>query len=381
MEEVVQRFRVQYEYRVRFTRSVFDPSNEVLREAFPSDGGPHLTLFVLDSGLVEADPTLPRRVERYLSAHRDRLRPAGAAVVIHGGEACKNDPQHLLRLHHELEAGALCRHSFVVAVGGGAVLDLAGFAAATVHRGLRLIRLPSTVLAQNDAGIGVKNGVNSFGKKNFLGTFAPPFAVINDLDLLRTLSERDLRCGMAEAVKVALVRDADFFDQLERDRRLLECFDEGTMERMVIRCARQHLEHISEGGDPFELGSARPLDFGHWTAHRLEEMTGGRVRHGEAVAVGMALDSCYACDQGLITEAQRDRVLRLLADLGFSLFHPELERMDLGSALDRFREHLGGELHITLPRGVGQRLEVHEMDLDRVRRCITWLERRYPPRT
>ena len=381
MEEVVQRFSVEYEYRVQFTRDAFDPTNHVLREAFPAEGAPHLTLLVLDSGLVEADPSLPSRVQSYLSAHEDRLRPAGAAVVVQGGEACKNDQRHLRRLQREMEAGALCRHSFLVVVGGGAVLDLAGFAAATVHRGVRMIRMPSTVLAQNDAGVGVKNGVNAFGKKNFLGTFAPPFAVINDLHLLRTLSERDLRCGAAEAVKVALVRDADFFRELERDRRLLARFDEGTVERAVIRCARQHLEHISEGGDPFELGSARPLDFGHWTAHRLEEMTGGLVRHGEAVAVGMALDSCYACQRGLITEPQRDRVLGLLADLGFSLFYPELARMDLASALDSFREHLGGELNITLPRGLGQRLEVHEMDLELVLGCVSWLERRYPPQT
>lgn len=375
--EVTQRFVVQYEYPVRFTRGVLDPTNSVLQQTFPAaHEDPHLALFVLDSGLVEATPSLLDDLERYVSAYSDRIAIAGPPLVISGGETCKNEPEHLARVCSALESGSLCRHSFVVAVGGGAVLDLVGYAAATVHRGVRLIRMPSTVLAQNDAGVGVKNGVNAYGKKNFLGTFVPPFAVINDLDFLSTLSRRDLLSGIAEAVKVALVRSLDFFEELEQDRDRLACFADPAMEQMIIQCARLHLQHISEGGDPFEMGSARPLDFGHWTAHRLEEMTHGEVRHGEAVAVGMAIDTWYASQQGLLSAEERDRVLSLLSGLGLALYHPELERMDLESALHSFREHLGGELCITLPRGLGQRVEVHQMDLHLIRQCIALLKQR-----
>ncbi len=371
--EFTQRFVVEYEYSVHFTRDALAPASEVLRETLPAAGAPHRCLFVVDSGLAAATPELLQRVEQYAAHNDHRLTLVVPPLVVQGGEACKNDPALLASVRAALEAGGICRHSFVVALGGGAVLDLVGYAAATVHRGVRLIRMPSTVLAQNDAGIGVKNGVNAFGTKNFCGTFAPPFSVINDLDLLRTLPRRDQRAGQAEAVKVALVRSAEFFAELEASSRELAACEEAATEAMVTRCAREHLEHIAGGGDPFELGSARPLDFGHWSAHRLEEMTNGEVRHGEAVAVGMAVDTCYAYERGLLTMEQRDRVLRLLRDLGLDLHHPELERMDLASALDSFRQHLGGALCVTLPRGIGRLVEVSEMDLDLLRRCIAWL--------
>src|SRR6185312_16684743 len=158
---------------------------------------------------------------------------------------------------------------------------------------------PTTVLAQNDAGIGVKNGINAFGAKNMLGTFAAPFAVINDGRFLATLGERDRIAGMAEAVKVALVRDAKFFAWLRAAAPRLAAFDRDAVAQSIRRCAELHLAHIATGGDPFELGNARPLDFGHWAAHKLEVMTDHALRHGEAVALGMALDARYSVEAGL----------------------------------------------------------------------------------
>src|SRR5262249_47001338 len=156
-------------------------------------------------------------------------------------------------------------------------------AAATAHRGIRLVRVPTTTLSQCDSGVGVKNGINAFNKKNFIGTFAPPFAVINDFQLLTTLGPRDKRAGYAEAVKVACVRDAPFFEALEHDARSLDEFEPHAMRRLIRRCAEIHINHIVNGGDPFESGSARPLDFGHWAAHKLEHLSDFRIRHGEAV--------------------------------------------------------------------------------------------------
>ncbi|MBM4320398.1 MAG: hypothetical protein FJ125_10655, partial [Deltaproteobacteria bacterium] len=219
-------------------------------------------------------------------------------------------------------------------------------------------------------GVGVKNGINWNGRKNFLGCFAPPAAVVNDIDLLRTLPPRERRAGLAEAVKVALIHDAAFFVELERDRAELALGTEDATERAIRRCAALHLNHIATGGDPFELGSARPLDFGHWSAHRLEEMTAGGLRHGEAVAIGMALDAGYACRAGLLSQDEHGRILTLIAGLGLPLCHPELLRLDVPAALASFREHLGGELTITLPRGIGRGIEVHDIDTDAVRACI-----------
>jgi 3-dehydroquinate synthase len=305
--------------------------------------------------------------------------------VVPGGEACKNDPELPTRLHALFARLGLDRQSFCLTIGGGAVLDMAGYAAATTHRGLRIVRMPTTVLSQNDGGVGVKNGVNSFGVKNFLGTFAPPFAVVNDFAFLETLQRRDRVAGLAEAVKVALLRDPDFFEWLSANERELATLEPAATEVMVKRCAKLHLAHIQTSGDPFEFGSARPLDLGHWSAHRLESLTRHELRHGEAVAIGLALDCLYAKGQNLLAADTAERILRLLENLGFSLYHPALEQttkageLEVLKGLQDFREHLGGELTVTLLRGIGDPLDAHEMDSVGVAEAIAELAARYRP--
>jgi 3-dehydroquinate synthase len=237
--------------------------------------------------------------------------------------------------------------------------------------------MPTTVLAQNDAGVGVKNGINGYGRKNFFGTFAPPFAVINDFDFLNSLSPRDLRAGIVEAVKVALIQDQAFFNDLYRERQQLAVFAPDVMENMIVRCAALHIKHIGTQGDPFETGSARPLDFGHWSAHKLEELTENAINHGEAVAVGLALDSLYSFHKGLIRKTELDRILTLLEDLRLALYHPALRELDVKGALEDFQEHLGGDLTITLPVGIGRKKEVHDIDERLMYRCIGMLEERW----
>jgi 3-dehydroquinate synthase len=260
-----------------------------------------------------------------------------------------------------IDKNRMCRHSFILAIGGGAVLDATGFAAGIAHRGIRLIRMPTTTLAQNDAGVGVKNGINAFGRKNFLGSFTPPFAVINDFEFLKTLPRRYLRAGLVEAVKVALIKDRSFFDFLFRNRARLALFEPRVIEKAITRCAGLHLDHIATSGDPFEFGSSRPLDFGHWSAHKLEEMTNGRLNHGEAVAIGIALDSIYSHAVGYLSKDELGKILTILKDIGFVLYHPALSRMRIESALREFQEHLGGELTIPLLKGIGEKIEVHEI--------------------
>jgi 3-dehydroquinate synthase len=270
----------------------------------------------------------------------------------------------------------------VIAVGGGAVLDAVGLVAATTHRGVRLIRVPTTVLAQDDSGVGVKNGVNLHGVKNFVGAFAPPFAVLNDLDLLHLLSPRDKVAGMAEAVKVALIRDGEFFTWLERHADHLVTFERGALAQIVRRCAELHMRQIAHGGDPFETGSARPLDFGHWSAHKLESLTRHHLRHGEAVAIGIALDSRYSALAGLLRRGEEGRICALLEHLGFRLWHPALDsrradgRLEVFEGLREFREHLGGELTVTLLEGIGRGVEVHAIDEAMMQDALTWLGER-----
>lgn len=291
-------------------------------------------------------------------------------LVAQGGERCKNEPTIIETLLKSVQDHHLCRHSYILAIGGGAVLDTVGYGAAIAHRGLRMIRMPTTVLAQNDAGIGVKNGINLLGRKNFIGTFAPPVAVINDFSILETLSPRQRRAGIAEAVKVALIKDRSFFTSLYAQRAKLAQLSPQPMEEMIYRCAALHMQHIGTGGDPFELGSARPLDFGHWSAHKLEETTHGRLNHGEAVSIGMALDSLYSNRCGMIEDGELRKILTLLSDLDLPIYHPALAEMDVAAALGEFREHLGGELAITLLTGIGSKKEVDRIDTALMERCI-----------
>jgi 3-dehydroquinate synthase len=292
---------------------------------------------------------------------------ACSPVTLPGGEAAKNDWAHVERALEWIERCGIDRQSFVLAVGGGAFLDVVGLAAALAHRGVRLVRLPSTTLAQCDSGVGVKNGVNAFGKKNFLGTFAPPWAVINDFQLLDSLPARDRRAGLVEAVKVALIRDATFFAELEAAAGRLREFEPGALRRAIARCAALHVQHIATSGDPFETGSARPLDFGHWAAHKLETRSGFALRHGEAVALGLALDTLYSRRIGLMDTGAVERVLALLEALGFDLVCDALPSNDadarvfVAEGLEDFREHLGGPLTVTLLRDIGCGVEVHEI--------------------
>jgi 3-dehydroquinate synthase len=377
MRTIRQQFQVSYSYPVIFTRGAFDPGNGALAELIRESGREsNRVLVVIDSEVARLNPGLLERIGRYAQAHSPLIDCVAPPFQVRGGEICKQEPVEVGRIHALVERHRLCRHSFIIAIGGGAVLDAAGYAAATAHRGVRLIRLPSTVLAQNDAGVGVKNGVNAFGRKNFLGTFAPPYAVVNDLDLLKTLQVRDLRCGIAEAVKVGLIRDRAFFESLYAERAGLACFAPGAMERMIVRCAELHLEHIAGAGDPFECGSSRPLDFGHWNAHKLEELSGYDLRHGEAVAIGIALDSLYSRAAGLLGDLELHRILTLLEDLGFVLYHPALSWLDVGQALREFQEHLGGELSVPLLAGIGNKIEANRIDVQLMNDCIKKLAER-----
>jgi 3-dehydroquinate synthase len=362
--------QLTYTHRILFTRSVFAVENGTLRDLLLRDGGqkvPRVLVFVDDrvamahAGLLEAIPA-------YAKAHAEVMELAAAPVVIAGGEGCKNEFSLVQRCWQAIEEAMLDRHSYVVVIGGGAVLDLVCFAASTAHRGIRHVRMPTTTLAQGDGGVGVKNGVNFFGKKNWVGSFAVPFAVVNDFAFLETLPTRERRNGLIEAIKVAMIRDATFFERITGMAEALARLEQSAIEQVVKRSAELHVEHIATGGDPFELGSARPLDFGHWAAHKLEQISHFAITHGEAVAIGMAVDITYSVKIGLMAPTDAERALDLIERIGFETYSAFL--LEQGASgepvilegLEEFREHLGGELTVTLVPKIGQKVEVHEMD-------------------
>ena len=371
MSVIERQIEVSYRHQILFTKGLFASGNELFCDTLV-DGqldSIQKVLVVMDEALCRAQPRLIDQIKEYFSLHRNRLQLVCDPMQFEGGERTKNSYFHVSEIQSKIEMHHIDRHSYVVAIGGGALLDMVGLASSTAHRGVRHVRIPTTTLSQADSGVGVKNGINAFGKKNFIGAFTPPFAVINDSEFLTSLSERDKRNGYVEAVKVALIRDLTFFKWIEQRATALADFETEAMERLIYRCAELHINHIATSGDPFEFGSARPLDFGHWAAHKLEQLSEYRIRHGEAVAVGIALDVIYGRRMGYMNEANTDRILNLLEKLGFELFANELlhedesGKLQIINGLEEFREHLGGKLTITLLNALGQGFEVHEINL------------------
>jgi 3-dehydroquinate synthase len=375
-------FAVPFVHRLRMTRDVFGGDSQAFLDLLEAAAGqPARVQFWLDAHVAEKQPDLQQRIHALCRRNRPRMSMAGNIQLVPGGEEIKNDIHILERMLKVFNAHDLDRRSYVIVIGGGAVLDAVGFAAAIAHRGLRLIRLPTTTLGQADSGIGVKNAVNLFQKKNWVGTFAVPWAVINDAALLATLPDRDFRCGFVEAVKVSLLKDAEFFAEIcrlapqIRDRDMEVCLP------VIRRSAEWHLQHITRGGDPFEMLEARPLDFGHWLAHKLEVLSNFEVRHGEAVAIGVAIDTIYSSlALGLSTE-KTEQVVQCLLDLGFSFDCPQLrETTKLFDGLEEFRQHLGGRLTVTMLEDIGRPVDVHEIDHDLMRQAIEMIAKFEPQR-
>lgn len=376
---IARNFTINYTHRLLFTQGLFKTANPLLAEVVTT-GRPNQrvrVLFVLDSGVAAARPNLTSEIQAYCSTHESSIEYSGL-ITVQGGEQAKNSDAALQQVLDAIEFQRICRHSIVVAIGGGAVIDMVGYAATIAHRGVGFIRVPTTVLAQNDAAVGVKNGINAFGKKNFIGTFSVPLAILNDEEFLNTLSDRDWIAGTAEAVKVALIKDAAFFESIAQDAMALRNRSQEAMNRLIFRCAELHIDHIALGGDPFETGSSRPLDFGHWAAHKLEHLSNYAIRHGEAVAIGMAIDVLYSARIGWISGADSDRILRVLETLGFDLKFPDdlrhVTELVL-KGLEEFREHLGGRLTITLLKAIGQKGDVHEIDYQIMREVLINFER------
>jgi 3-dehydroquinate synthase len=356
---------ITFKHRVIFTRDAFAVSNSGLADVLSEGGGRRVLIFLEDT-VAAAWKTLPDQIHTYFEKLDLDFR---GVRVFAGGEACKADEDLIHKVWSEIDTSHIDRHSYVIAIGGGAFLDAVGYAVSTAHRGVRLVRFPTTTLSQDDSGVGVKNAINAFNKKNWIGSFSVPFAVINDFKLLETQDPESSVAGLIEAVKVALVKDGEFFKWIEANVTALSQLDREIFEECIKRSALLHARHIALGGDPFETGSSRPLDFGHWAAHKMEALTNYQLSHAEAVAVGLALDTIYSEKIGFLEKAKAERILQVLMNLGLKTYHPALDWTDAKgnrrvlAGLDEFREHLGGELTVLLLSDLGKGVDVHEFDL------------------
>ncbi|MFM7101741.1 MAG: 3-dehydroquinate synthase [Verrucomicrobiota bacterium] len=294
---------------------------------------------------------------RYAEGAADSLRLAGfemATVTVPAGEVSKSLAT-FQRCHDALAAHRLERRSFVVALGGGVVGDLAGFVAATHLRGLAFVQVPTTLLAQVDSSVGGKVGVNLKAGKNLVGAFHQPRLVLCDLDTLATLPDREYRAGLAEVIKYGIIHDAPLFRRLERDLDRLLARDPAVLASVVARCCAIKAEVV--GQDETESGLRAILNFGHTIGHGLEAISRyGRYLHGEAISIGqVAAARLSVAHAGLpAADAARIRALLLRAGLPVTVTLSPSQRSRLLAAMQLDKKVSGGEIRFVLARKIGQ---------------------------
>ncbi|MFW6153666.1 MAG: 3-dehydroquinate synthase [Planctomycetota bacterium] len=379
-----QEFEVLCRYDVHFTDDLFDPANPLLPSVF-ADPGPDARFHVgvcLDEGLVNAQPDLPNRIVAYFDAHGACLKLAGEPAIIPGGEARKGDWEAMLDAVWHFGTPRFGRQDYAMIIGGGAMLDLVGFALSIVYRGGRQVRVPTTVLAQCDGGVAVRTFVNEAGRKDFASTLAPPFTVINDRAMLRSLGRREWIAGTAEAFKIALCADRELFDLLRAYGPAIADRDEAVMARVIQRSAVLHLERIRGEGTTFGTGRDQPVDLGHWVGHRLEAMSRYWLPHGQAIAVGIAVDCACARHLGLIGGDDLERVLDALIRAGLPVYHQHLDdrtahgRLKLLASLEDMRHRFGPSVTVLLPDRIGHAVAVRVPDRRILTRAIADLAAR-----
>jgi 3-dehydroquinate synthase len=369
-------FSVPQTMRLRFTSDCFGADWDQVVSLFATDTEKSRVQFWIDEGVVAANPDIRHELERRLISSADRLELTSPLHFVPGGEQVKNDDQTIDQIFRQIDEDGLDRRSYICVIGGGALLDGVGYAAGIAHRGIRLVRFPTTTLAQADSGVGVKNAINAYGKKNWKGTFAVPWAVVNDQSLIRNLPQRDFVAGFSEAVKVSLLKSPGAFRFLcEHAKDIAERQWDAVM-TAIRSSVLMHLHHITHGGDPFEVQEARPLDFGHWSAHKLEHLTEFRLRHGEAVSIGVAIDVVYSHLVHGLDRVDMLATLKALEDLGLPIFDAAVESGAIFDGLEEFRQHLGGRLTLTMLRGVGNSINVHEIDRMAMLEAIRFLQDR-----
>lgn len=328
-------------------------------------GGPLADRLMGQSGLVVSTPTVARL---YGYALQSQLRRKGIVLPLLVLN-CREPTKNLEQVEHVCEAAwrnNVDRTSILVALGGGVCMDVVSFAASMIRRGIRTIRVPTTLIGQVDAAIGIKGGVNFLGKKSALGCFYAPSAVFVDPTFLRTLPEEHLRAGFSEILKIALVRDRALYELMERAAiQLIETRFEDPVPagRRILWKAIVGMVEELEGNIYEDQTYRRLVDFGHTFSPLLEARSGYQLSHGEAVAVDMALSITLSFRLGLMSRLSRDRILTLISDLGLPVHSPLLNEALVRESLSAARAHRGGRVNLALPVEIGSATFMENADL------------------
>ena len=316
--------------------------------------------------------------QHWLKPLEASLTAAGIAqhtVVLPPGEETK-DLDHFGRLAGEILACGIERGSMLVALGGGVVGDLTGFAAATLLRGIDFVQIPTTLLAQVDSSVGGKTGINAAAGKNLIGAFYQPRLVLADTDVLGTLPRRELLAGYAETVKYGLIRDAEFFAWCERQGNALCALQPDPLRYAIVTSCRMKAAVVA--ADEREEGDRALLNFGHTFGHALESETGfsSRLLHGEAVALGMMLAFDFAARLGITAANDSERVRRHFAETGLPTRLADVGLSDVPA--ERLLVYMGkdkkvrdGKITLILPRRIGDAFVMKDAPADKLRAFLT----------
>ena len=300
------------------------------------------------------------------------LSTSGAdPILIPDGERHKN-LQSLSKIYEALIRANADRGSAVIAVGGGVIGDTAGFAAASFLRGVTLVHVPTTLLAQVDSSIGGKVGVNHALGKNLIGAFHQPRLVAIDPDVLRTLKRREFRSGLYEVVKYGVISSRELFDRLAGHTRAIFARDPAVLMPSIVESARIKADVVTR--DEREGGLRRILNFGHTIGHALEAVTNyRRFRHGEAIAYGMLGAADLSVSRGVMTDADRTALARLIAKLGPLPAIADLPSTEIIEAIRRDKKVVNGRLHFVLATEIGSTVIVDDVTEDEIRAVLVRL--------
>ncbi len=296
-------------------------------------------------------------------AHHKKKFPDYPVCVVEPGEKSK-DFSVMTKIYHWLLENGADRNSFIAGIGGGVVCDLAGFVAATFMRGIPFGFVATSLLAQVDASVGGKNGVNLSGYKNIVGTFAQPRFVICDTQLLDTLPEDEYRNGMAEMIKHALIRDAGKFSVLDKDKYLILKKDKNIVDALVSQSVKIKAAIVQQ--DETEKGLRKLLNFGHTWGHAIEKVT--KIAHGKAISIGMVFAANLSVQRGYLSVEQRDRIIKLLNDYQLPVV-TKVNNQEVFDALLHDKKREQNKIHFVLLKNIGEAF-IEEIDTSELKKVV-----------
>ncbi|MBI5954705.1 MAG: sedoheptulose 7-phosphate cyclase [Chloroflexi bacterium] len=353
------------EYEVVNSPDIFNPQNETLLSVGKRENTRRFV--VVDDGMEKYHSA---RIRDYFDHHKIRAK----IITFPGGEENKS-VNNYLRVLRELDSFPINRRDEpIIAVGGGVLTDVVGFAAGSYRRGVPHIKVPTTLMGYIDASVGIKTGINFNGNKNRLGAFEPPKLVILDRTFLKTLPKRHILNGLCEILKLAIIKDAGLFELLEAHGAA--CVESKFQDEVGEAILHRSIEGMIEELQPnlFEENLSRKVDFGHTFSYGLETAPHSQLLHGEAVLIDIAISSIVARARGILSENGLQRIFNLIAGLGFVIDNTGVNPALLWKSLEERTYHRNGLQRVPLPEGIGACSFVNNVKLEEIQSACRALE-------